>query len=654
PLAANPATLTLAAAEGTSTAPALVTVTAPSWNPAVTAEVEYSGAAGWLQVTRVAGGFQLVGNAGTLRADAYYAQLRLRGAYPAVDVLVPVSFTVGRGIAVPGAEPVAVDAETTTVELHRSIPVLRAGGGTPVNWTAASDAAWATLGQDSGVTGDNLEITVDPAFVTSLPNGAVRTARVTITPAVANFSAVAFDVVLTKTLPELSRVGPYVQLAGQPFRVLVRGSGLSSVTSLADRIVVDGGTVLSAVRRGDREAEIHVGPLSAGTHAISVTNALGLATPAATLKVVTPPVHDYAAVPTGHPLRYLTYDVERSAIYAADITGQALVRFRLTPSGWATDSVPVPAIYDAGLTQDGSTLLVSTNNFQTVSTIRSLDPDTLAQQSLFVATSTFNPTFTYLGFGITSTLDGLAWFGLDDLAGSGQWADLVTFDPAVGNVAPVSVGLSTTFHGGPWFAASRDGGRLVIVQSASISPSPPMLYRDSSDGVVRVNPAGLQFSYRLSLSDDARRIMLDNYEVRDQNFGLVGAIQLPSGRYPATGQMHPNGTRAYVVTTDSNGEDWRVYVLDTASYQAALPVLGYFPLPDAPGCLECQSQTFPSAITPDGSTLFVAGNTNLIVAPIPDVLTPAAARVGPLAAPMERRIRTTPWKLPAAQVMPDL
>ena len=93
----------------------------------------------------------------------------------------------------------------------------------------------------------------------------------------------------------------------------------------------------------------------------------------------------------------------------------------------------------------------------------------------------------------------------------------------------------------------------------------------------------------------------------------------------------------------------RVYVLDTSGDvgDTAVPVLGFFELQDYPNCIDvlpgCAIRP-PMAISLDGRTLFIAGESRFIVAPIPNegMLEPASA-AGPHAA---NAIRTRLWRAP--------
>ena len=108
--------------------------------------------------------------------------------------------------------------------------------------------------------------------------------------------------------------------------------------------------------------------------------------------------------------------------------------------------------------------------------------------------------------------------------------------------------LRYEFYSGPWFNVSGDGDRLVIVQSASISPSPRMLYMDSSSEAPKTNPAGLEFWYEAAQSLHGERFIEGTYKVWDRNFNLIGNTDMPDTAYfGRTPVFSPDGNRVYIL-----------------------------------------------------------------------------------------------------------
>jgi hypothetical protein len=197
----------------------------------------------------------------------------------------------------------------------------------------------------------------------------------------------------------------------------------------------------------------------------------------------------------------------------------------------------------------------------------------------------------------------------------------------------------TDFYGGPWFAISRDGERLIITQSASVTPAPPMLYMNAADSVIRQNPAGLTFSYYFSVSETGDRVLFDNQTLRDGSFNLVGAATPPtiSGQSiysGVSGVVTPDGSRVYLLAFTQDAAlnpsiTPRVFVFDATTTQANLAFLGYFDIANYPNCAAATSTTMndclaggaASAISLDGRTLFFGGVSYLLVVPVPGTLS---------------------------------
>jgi hypothetical protein len=630
-LSASPGNLTFAIVESASAAASLA-VTPPSWNPQVASSVEYpaGAASGWLGTTAVAGGLTVTANALDLPAGSYTAMLRLTAAYPSSSVTIPVALTVGVGLVRPADVVIGLNAETPAAAFSAAVPV-NVAAGPAASWTATSNAAWLAV-TPSGQTGGTLTYTLDPSALT---NGAAHTATVVITPTRATMSPVSFTVTVDKRLPEITSVGPYVHLAGAPLRVILRGSGFDAVAALHTRLSLQGGTITTIEEVNDTEVMVEANALSVGVHEIAVSNASGLPAPHSAVTVVAPQVFSAASLPTDGVLRSLTFDAERGAVYAANTTLGSIMTFTASGANWDVTSVPFADAYDVGLSNDGKKLIAASNALDPPTTgtgsIRLLDPVTLDTLSTTQLPGGLEPTFTNRGFGIHTTNDGRSWFAVGR-----QLAFTTTFRAATLEVAKVLPPFQTELFGGPWFAVSRDGERLIVVQS-STDPMYPMLYMDAADAVLKKTPTNLFRSLVLGVNEDGSRVLLQQFdiEVRDADFNLVGRALLPTGPlgHPLynvlSAQISVDGGRIYVLAYPvGSGANPRVLVYDSSAPPVGtdeLPVLGLFELPAYPTCTpapSCDSSWVASAISLDSATLFYGGNERLLVVPIPAVLTP--------------------------------
>lgn len=597
-----------------------VRVDRPTWAPATAVpwRVEYASGTGWLQVTDTPQGVSLVADAATLPQGSYQATLVFEPAPPASTVRLPVSVTVGAGVLPPAPQTLTVDAESTASSLHGNWPVLGAGSST-FNWTATSNQPWLRLATASGAMGGRIDFTIDTALVAQLANFADHTATVTVTPTPATMTPVTAQLTLAKRLPEVLGVGPQLLVGGRTVTLNISGRGFGALATPAARLRVGTVTVDSVTRVNDRTLQVRLTPQVPDTPLVSVGNALGEAQPTATLRVISPQTLAYAAVPSGGNPRAIVYDAARLAVYGVNVEGETLQRFRLQNGSWVLDAVPIPQILDAGMSADGESIIVTA----TPGRLRLVDPATLQTTFTLDHAPGFARNLTYVSPGVVSTHDGRSWLP----TGSGTWNELGYFDLRTRSVLPrpEQPNFQSTFHGGPWAAASLDGSRMVVVQSASISPAPPMLGYDPASGLLLPEASGQTFSYDMHLSTDGSRAIFDGTEVRARDGSLIGRANLDGfpGYFGIVGLMSPEGHRAYVLAMHSDTRiKPHVFVFDTRAVNpvsTSLTMVGHFELPDNPTCrtgaYECNIRA-RAAISPDGATLFFLGDQKLVVQPV--------------------------------------
>ncbi|WP_431274457.1 hypothetical protein ACQ858_20970 [Variovorax ureilyticus] len=336
----------------------------------------------------------------------------------------------------------------------------------------------------------------------------------------------------------------------------------------------------------------------------------------------------YAALDTsslGTP-RTLIYDAVHGDIYAsyptyASVGLSAVARFRSGPTGWGYTTLSMPGLMDIAMPPDGS-VLAATDSAK----VSLIELASFSVKRSVAAPFTIADSGSATEVGVAFTKDNKLWMA----TGSFSWHGLGFFDLRTSTFG--SSTACTTCYGGQFFAVSRDGSRLMLTQSAAVSPRPPMLYMDADEGVFRPNPIGLEFFYFLtSLSDNGDRFLMSGYDVYDRNFGHVGSVPQPSKGVRAA-QMSPDGRRAYLLSYAVEPGDSTpptVQVFDTAANagtQLSVPLVGSFVIPDLPGC---QTSTYPyyecyrprMRLTPDGNNLLILGDRKLIIAPIPKTLS---------------------------------
>ena len=642
--------VTLNAIEGSTSQAVALGLVRPSWNSNVTASVSYPAGtpSGWLtQASSSNGDLTVSASAANLPKGNYAASLVLTPAYPDPPLTVPVALTVGAGMAAPAPQTFTVTSDTTSSQLSGTIPV-NFNGVTAANWRATTNSPWLNLTRASGGVGDSVAFTVQVAALPSSLASTTQTALVSLTATTDSGLAVTptqTSVVLQFQLAEAFFAAPAPVIAGQAGNIIVRGRGFSRIANIESRLTVGGVTPTAVSTVDDTQLSVTLPALTAGRYTVGVSNALGVATGTTSLYAVAPTSLPYSALDTSAlgPPRTLVYDAIHGDIYASYISYgggglSAVVRFRPTGSGWAYTTLSIPGLLDIALAPDASVLAATDSNNK----VNLIDLSSFSVAGSYSSSEAFgNQGGYHAEVGIAFTNDGKLWLP----TGAGySWHQLSYFDLRSRSFGKASPPCSVCYDG-PYFAVSRDGSRLMVTQSASLSPQPPMLYLDAVDDVLRTNPIGLTFFYdNTSLSDTGDRFLMGGGTVYDRSFGTIGAVPLSARSNLRSAQLSPDGRRVYLLnyglspSGSSSTQPVSISVVDSspsAGQQATLSVLGSFNISDAPGCQSDLGYDITSCsrpkmrVTPDGNNLLLLGTRKLIVVPLPMALsgTPAAVRL---------------------------
>lgn len=647
------------ATAGGSAGSRTVNVTLPSWTTELNAELTYfTGGTNWLTMSRSGErSYTLSASAAELGAGTYSAQLVLRSGYLTSPLTLPVTMTVGAATwSVTGNTSFSVGAATDsaiqTSSLQVDLPNLPAQG-----WTASSGASWLSLINSSGTTGSTrLQVKLDNAAMLQLPNASTYQADVTISSASGKVAATKVTFTLTKNLPEVSFVAPYLQLPNTPGTLIVRGRGFDGVTDLQKALVVSGTAQVTGITRvNDSQLLVQVTGAAAGDTSFSMSNAMGVNTGRATMKIAVPSTYAYKAIATAGIKGGIVYDDARKSVYTANKTLGTVMRFAYAGGSWNVTAASLPTIESVAMSPDGASLLATATSGKIVL----FDPVTLAEQASYpvpegvVRDNVYYPGGRIDGYNLNSspTLvmanDGKAYF---NGSGGNREGGLAYFDLVERKYGGVPYTTGSFYApSGPALGISGDGSRLVFgYQSYDFGSA--MQYLDTAAQVVKPNGAGIGYWYTSAQSLHGERLT-NHQAVWDKRFNLIGNIVLPDGFFAHTSVFSPDGNRLYALAYAGGSQ--RIYVLDTSVKLVTstdLPILGQMDLADAPTCNDNYCSAWPLGdISPDGQTLFFIGETKLLVVPVPRTLAPVAAR-----APMQRARQgvgavptmLTPLKLP--------
>ncbi len=485
--------------------------------------------------------------------------------------------------------------------------------GYPIqSFTTTTNVPWLSVTPTSASTSVSTAIAgkLVPAELDKLDSGQY-TANVTMTPT--SGDPVVVPVTLNVTRTQVNYASPYADLSGAQGDVIIRGENFNLVHPTAIQFGSTAATSFTVLS----DTEIHAAhpPLAAGTYTVHVVNTEGIDRTRAQLVVADAQAHAAAALayPSAGP-QYpldLVYDAGRGALLVAlvhpnqGVSSTELDRYSYVTgtSSWSSaSSTPLPGIGAMGLTADGGKLLVGTQDPTSSfdSDVNELDPTSLVTQ-LTTSVMNFGPPEH-----IAVVNDGRAIL----TGGSNALQPIMSYTELRPQVVPLDphVNGPTYVYNGV-VAASGDGSTATITDGLEGA----IMQWNASTEQLSVAQSSNVF-YWASLSRDGSRKLVG---------GSGGATQVfdanlnPIGTLPSTtliGVVAPSGLRAY--TYDLNGTV-RVFDLTTPpGSQAMFPEILPAITPSASPSTN-QSNPLKMVITPDGGTVFIAGDRQVIVLPVP-------------------------------------
>ena len=454
-------------------------------------------------------------------------------------------------------------------------------------------------------------------------------------------TAIDVPVKLTKRLAEVTGLGPQIQFAGRPLRVVVRGRGFEGL-NLQSRLSMSA-TVTDRQPINDRAFVVNANALAQGQYSVGVTHAVGFPASTQTLHVLTATNPTYAVVSSNASVRSLFVDPRRATVYGVRIAPQQqLARYRLQAGVW-TEQTPrsFPQLHNAGLSNDANRLYVTTSpgrlsfydidNTGTLNFISQFDREG----------GLYHPYNLYGIQGpISVSSDNRIWLAGD--SGIPSWGELTYFDIASSqfqDVVPTT--FYTSFSNSPVISVSRDGMKLIVDQSQG-TPNRVLTMSTATDELVE---RPLQYNCYGTQSDDGDRALCA-ITVYDGDMNIYADIGISNDdrgegwlESVLARVVSPSGRFAYVYASHAQDYNFnssglgsepvptnrpRVYVFDLSSETAPgiIESTTFFEFDglDFPSCRtfygSCSTMV-AAAIAPDGNTLYFMGDRNLVVVPIP-------------------------------------
>jgi hypothetical protein len=566
-----------------------------------------AGASGWLGVSPTSGsapGTATVSvNTTALAPGSYGATLSFNTATQTVSV--PVTYVISSSVLTfsPTAPSFTIDSNSAAGALSQTVGV--GSTGVTLGWTASASKPWVTVSPTSGSSGTSVTLSLLSAELEKLdPGSDSATITFTYTPPGATQTTAPLSVSLNLAIPKVNYVSPYVQRPSTSTEVILRGSGFNSATGLS--VMFGSNVVPTYTVTSDTEIRVTHPSLAASSYPVTLPNQLGLTRSRATLLVGAPPVLSAVAIPLSSPVApdRIVYDAERVAVYTNNnnvlpgtpppppIPVFRVERNRFVNPGWATDSIVLDNLpLDIAMTPDGLELIAITG-----STLYHIDLTSWTISNQISVSSAFSFPLSLGTFGkLSMSNDGNA---------------LVFLGPNPIRAFLYNV-LKHTFTEIPMPAlqsqiitarSSIDGSRILI----GVGLPANLYYYDSSQSQIVSAVPGLVVN-RLACDRTGTNSIVDGTGY-DRQFQALGSVVL-NLNFPA---ISPDGHRGYGALPAESPPTLRTY--DLTSTDGAghfVEITPEITLADTPG------NSAVLGISDDGGTVFVAGEKNLVVQPVP-------------------------------------
>lgn len=628
---ATPSSLAFAAAESNLPAAQVVQVSLPVGVSVSTVALEYgAGVAPWLQLQSQGQNLSLQPQAG-LSAGSYSAVLRVEAGSTRPTIRVPVEYRVSAGLVMPAALDMAIGTSTPASATRGEVALTLASGVVATQWQASSDQSWLQLPAATGSFATPLRWQIEPQAFAALPTMARYEATVTVTAPGTSLTPQTWRVRLSKEVAELQGADTVALQAGQAGEVLLYGRQFYELPFPATQVLTSGFTPQYVQVRSARVIALGVPALAAGGYDLTLATNSGLPTRSVRLVVAAAQDRPEQWVNSTGQKGALLWDAANQAAFMVDLSQSAVVRAVPVGTGVGQtlqlSSRAIPNLAGIALSPDRRAVIAATRTGQLLR-LSPADLSTLSTQDLG------RPLGAQFPAGLPLMVTGDQYL----LAtGGDQWAAPLSRDLHREADVPLD-SASFSIYGGPWGLVSPNGQRALVVQSASISPAPPMLRRDALDATLTayVPNSSPTFFYQAASDGRGDKWLLDNQRVVNFLLDTLGQFPVPlsGGFLPQAGALSRDGSRAYIFAVDSFVSNYRIDVFDTsipAFPGGTFRLLGSFQPLLAPSCLSptstdtCNGYSSRMVLLDDDRTLLLAGDRRIGLVPVPQALRAATA-----------------------------
>lgn len=542
---------------------------------------------------------------------------------------VNVTYSIAGLIPSTTALSYAIGNAPTAADQTRSFTMA---GFPAQNWTASTSAPWLQLARTTGNTtsANTLEAVLSPTEIQAFRNGTYST-QITITPS--NGQPLSVPVSLEVLRTQVDVVAPHYAVSNATDRdVIIRGAAFDASAITAVTFGGQPATTYSVISSTEIRATHPA--LAAGHYDVKLQGAASAsaALSDATLIVVDPYTYTPARVTRfndfnpGAPID-IQYEPEGQYVYVAIDRDNTIdyielfFRVNTTPPGpwqWYQPNGGYNEIYSMTAARNGKTVIYTTENNITSEAVLASDawPNTTVTDRLGHTYPLGGPTDYFRDVAIAS--DGRAiLIGANETSAlrpaylsPGRNGPAMPSPPAP---APPLVTLlvagnpnANLFYDGT-VAASIDGSRVLLASSPAAPVGSHLYEYNASTGTLVDTGLALAAS-DISMDRRGSRILVTDGDIDVYSGSFQSLGSLPASTLAAV--LSPDGTRVYGY--DSN-EQLRAYDISGPTVSP----LGTGPWDASGGAGDPQRGTVMT-ISPDGQTLFIAGNAALLVEPIPN------------------------------------